>query len=297
MTQTIVALYDDFTHVQQAVQEMVDAGFDRSDISIVANDADGRIQQSGLNPHDPAFADVKPGDGAGFGAIIGTLVGLGVALIPGVGPVLAAGPLAAALMAGIGAAAGAVTGGMVAGLIDMGVTEEDAAYYAEGIRRGGVLVSVSCPDEWANRAEDILNRHHPVDLDNRTTTWRESGWSGFDTQAPMYTRDEIESERTRYRSSSQVPNMSSDAARMDRMESQFGTQTQQQPNRAGAGLGAATGWGAGFAAAGRGVAVEVVFAAGATRFSRASSDSGAATRVLAAATSARGGVPIAASAA
>ncbi|MBK8035482.1 MAG: hypothetical protein IPK17_39470 [Chloroflexi bacterium] len=42
----------------------------------------------------------------------------------------------------------------------MGVDEDDAHIYAEGIRRGGTLVSLTTNDEWAERAETIMNRYH-----------------------------------------------------------------------------------------------------------------------------------------
>ena len=90
MAKTVVALYDNFDTARNAVEALVDAGFTRGDISLVANDASGKYAEY-VNDDD-----VSAGEGAGFGAVVGALVGLGVALIPGVGPVIAAGPLAAA---------------------------------------------------------------------------------------------------------------------------------------------------------------------------------------------------------
>lgn len=180
MAHTVVALYDDFDTARRVVEEMVSAGFDREDISIVANDASGNMSSSikSGGHHD----DVSGGEGAGFGAIVGGLIGLGVALIPGIGPVVAAGPLAAALMAGIGAAAGAATGGIAASLIDLGMSEDEAGYYHEGIRSGGTLVTVSLDDDThIGRAQDIMNRYNPVDVNERygeTSSSMSSGMSG-----------------------------------------------------------------------------------------------------------------------
>jgi hypothetical protein len=196
MTRSIIALYDNFETAQLAVQDLVDAGFDRNDISLVANDASGEMQR--YTTDDYGDDDVKAGEGAGFGAVVGTLVGLGVALIPGVGPVLAAGPLAAALMAGIGAAAGAATGGVVASLVDFGVPEEEAHVYAESLRRGSTLVSINVDESHISRVEEVLNRHRPVDIDRRATTWRESGWQSFDYEAQPYDADTLASERDAY---------------------------------------------------------------------------------------------------
>jgi len=178
MSNSVIALYPDFESARRAVEALVDAGFKRDHISIVANDADQKyaseFKASG-NDDD----DVKSGQGARFGAVVGGLIGLGVALIPGIGPVLAAGPLAAAVMTGIGVAAGAATGGVAAGLIDLGMPEEDAQKYAEGIRQGGTLVTINLDnDEHVARAESIMNRYNPINVNEQDEVVRR------DTVAP-----------------------------------------------------------------------------------------------------------------
>jgi len=193
MSRTVIALYDDFATAQDVVEALVDAGFPRDNISLIANDASG--EYAGYLDDD----DVSAGEGAGFGAVVGGLVGLGVALIPGIGPVLAAGPLAAAAMAGAGAVVGAATGGLVAGLVDLGMSEEEAGHYAEGIRRGGVMVSATVNDAEANRAQEIMNRYHPVNLNERVASWEERGYTGYNASAQPYTMDDIHTERSHYR--------------------------------------------------------------------------------------------------
>jgi hypothetical protein len=196
MARTVTGLYDNFAAAQQAVQDLVDAGFARDNISLVANDAAGTYQNSTTTT---AREDVRGNEGASFGAVTGALVGLGAMLIPGIGPVVAAGPLIAALTgAGIGAAAGAVTGGITASLVNFGFTEETAGYYAEGVRRGGTLVVVHADENRAAMAENILNRHGIVDVTARASDWQSSGWSGFDETRDAYTAEEIEAERQRY---------------------------------------------------------------------------------------------------
>jgi hypothetical protein len=121
------------------------------------------------------------------GGALGLLVGIGALAIPGIGPVLAAGPLAAALStAAVGAGVGAAAGGLIGGLVDMGVPDEDANFYAEGVRRGGTLVSVSAEDSKANRAYDLMQRHGAVDINQRGAEWRKSGWTRFDANAQSY---------------------------------------------------------------------------------------------------------------
>lgn len=199
MAQTVIALYDDFATARRVVEDLVDAGFPRENLSIVANDANNEYATY-LETNGNGDDDVSGGEGAGFGAVVGALVGLGVALIPGIGPVLAAGPLAAAAMAGVGAVAGAATGGVVGSLVDLGVPDEEAGWYAEGIRRGGTLVSATVDESQVNRAQDIMNRHNPIDLENRATTWRETGWTGHDVAAAPLAATEVNTYRETARS-------------------------------------------------------------------------------------------------
>jgi uncharacterized protein (TIGR02271 family) len=217
MTKTVIALYDDFDTGRHAVEALVDAGFDRDDISIVANDVSGRYADNVKRLEDDG--DVSSGEGAGFGAVVGGLVGLGVALIPGIGPVLAAGPLAAAVMAGVGAIAGAATGGVVAGLVDLGVPEEEAETYAESIRRGGALVSVSLDDEaHVARAEEILNRYSPVNIHERGDIYRQSGWSGYDVNAKPYSETELNQFRSSAAPVAPAPSRTINAGNQEKLE-------------------------------------------------------------------------------
>jgi hypothetical protein len=57
------------------------------------------------------------------------------------------------------------------------VPEDEAPYYAEGIRRGGTLVSVETSDTL--HAEDIMNRYGSTNIHERISLWRQAGWKGF----------------------------------------------------------------------------------------------------------------------
>jgi len=57
--------------------------------------------------------------------------------------------------------------------------EEDRYTYAEGLRRGGYLITVSTADANYQRALDILDREGAVDIDQRAQTWRNEGWKGY----------------------------------------------------------------------------------------------------------------------
>ena len=54
--------------------------------------------------------------------------------------------------------------------------DEDRATYAEGLRRGGFLVSVEVDDASYETAHDILDDEGSIDIDERAETWRKEGW-------------------------------------------------------------------------------------------------------------------------
>ncbi len=55
---------------------------------------------------------------------------------------------------------------------------DDRETYAEGLRRGGIMVTAHVDDAKVDDAIDILERHGSVDLNERETTWRHEGWTG-----------------------------------------------------------------------------------------------------------------------
>ena len=127
-----------------------------------------------------------------WGGVAGLLAGLAMITVPGLGPVIAAGPLAVALGA---TGVGAVLGGLLGGLTSLGVPDDHAGLYAEGVRRGGSLVVVKTDSAHEQAASSTLREHSPVDITERSARWKESGWSGYDAKAPAYTYDEALNER------------------------------------------------------------------------------------------------------
>ncbi|MDK1494693.1 hypothetical protein QN219_32790 [Sinorhizobium sp. 7-81] len=195
---TVSALFDDYQDARKAVSELEAVGIPSDDISIVANNAGERYSD------EASGAATGAGTGAGLGAAgggaIGLLTGLGLMAIPGVGPVVAAGWLAStAAGAAAGAVAGGAAGGIIGALTDSGVPEQEAHFYAEGIRRGGTLVSARVDEGRAPQVLAILQKSNWVDPTERRRAYTEEGWARFDGAAAPYTPDEIERERERYR--------------------------------------------------------------------------------------------------
>jgi hypothetical protein len=176
---TLTALYATYGNAESTVRDLEAAGISHNDISIVAN------------------KETHAGAGAGVGA--GLLAGLGMLAIPGVGPVVAAGWLVAtAAGAAVGAGAGAATGGIIGAMTESGVSKDHAHVYAEGVRRGGALVSVKALGDMTGVVRAILDRHHPINPDTRGAAYRKAGWTTFDEKAPPYTAAELKRETTLY---------------------------------------------------------------------------------------------------
>ena len=206
MAKTIVGSFDSFEEAQDVFRDLQSAGFSKEDVSIIANDASRRLSTRGdsLKDAPPSVGDTGSGaaTGAAAGGVLGGAAGLVVGLmglaIPGIGPIVAAGPLAAALA---GAGVGAVAGGLIGGLTSAGVSEDDANYYAEAVRRGGALVTVRADDARADEAARIMRTHGAVDIERRAEQWRETGWKGYDPSAEPYSVEQLERERAAYRDS------------------------------------------------------------------------------------------------
>jgi uncharacterized protein (TIGR02271 family) len=183
---TITVFFERYEEASDAVRKLEAAGVPHRDISLVANNEGNRYSSHATRTYDETSSfDDDVSDGAATGATVGTLAGggagllagLGMLAIPGLGPVVAAGWLVSTL---VGAGAGAALGGLGGALVDAGVDEDDAHAYAEGVRRGGALVTVRSSEADVDRIVDILDDDGVVDLDERQNTWRSEGWSGRD---------------------------------------------------------------------------------------------------------------------
>jgi hypothetical protein len=179
---TVVGLFENYTDADRAVSELNTRGFNRNEISVAARDSALRDRVVGTAGQERAVAE-SAGAGAVGGAVVGglggLLVGLGALAIPGVGPVIAAGTLATALgSTAAGAGIGAAAGGLIGALVGLGIPEDDAHFYAEGVKRGGVLVTVQASDDRATEALNIMRKARAVDVDTQRQTWTESGWAG-----------------------------------------------------------------------------------------------------------------------
>ena len=162
-TEAIAGFYRTVPDGEAARQALLDNGFTNDEVSFVAGDTRGGDLPK-IGPIEEVGAEKEAPTDAWIGGVVGLAAGMVAVIIPGIGPLIAAGPLAGAI-GGLGV--GAATGGVIGLLRDHGVSEEEAQFYAEGVKRGGALVTVhGVSDDRADKARKILREHGAIDTES-----------------------------------------------------------------------------------------------------------------------------------
>lgn len=131
------ALFNDVPAAKRAVSELVQAGFSKEAVSVVASEArretfDAELTVAPAGEHTAEAAAL----GGSLGAILGaTALGLGAAATGGAGLVFL-GPLM------VGVAGGGIAGGFVGAMTTRGLEPEVADFYDQAVGNGQILVSV-----------------------------------------------------------------------------------------------------------------------------------------------------------
>ena len=76
--------------------------------------------------------------------------------------------------------------GFWASLANLFMPDEDRYTYTEGLKRGSFMLSALVPEDLEDAAADILEASEPVDLDERSASWRQEGWTGYGAGSPSY---------------------------------------------------------------------------------------------------------------
>ena len=171
---TIVGLFDDFAQARSAAVELERMGVSHNDISVLANN-ETEAHGSNTAPINQGMGHAVTKDagvGAEIGGVLGLLAGISLFVVPGLGFLAGAGWLAGMLT---GAGIGAVAGGLVGALTHVGVPATDAAYYNEGVRRGGTLIAVRADDAGVSSIAQVLSAHGAVNIEQRAATYRSEG--------------------------------------------------------------------------------------------------------------------------
>ena len=163
MSKAVFCLARDREHASSIVDQLKNAGFPNTDISVLMSDKrDSREFAHEKETKAPEGAVTGAVTGGAVGGVLGWLLGIGALSIPGLGPFIAAGPIMAALS---GTAVGAAAGGITGALIGMGIPEYEAKRYEQNVKEGKVLVSVHADDsEEVHRAKEIFERAGAEDI-------------------------------------------------------------------------------------------------------------------------------------
>jgi hypothetical protein len=148
---------------EEAEHALLYGGFTREEVSFLAGDTAGH-QTPAVGPLEGVGAESEASRDAFIGGAVGLAAGVVAAIVPGLDALTAAGPLAGAIGGmGIGAAAG----GIIGLLRDHGISQEEAQFFAEGVKRGGALVTVHDVDNnRAREARTIMERYGALDTED-----------------------------------------------------------------------------------------------------------------------------------
>lgn len=140
----VSAIFDTHADAERAVNDLRSLGLGERDLSVIAHHKGTTTARTG----DGEVTDEDHRNvlrGVLGGGALGAGLGVAALAIPGVGPLAAAGAIAAAAVpeaVGIGALVGAIAGTLNETLTKHGVSEDDANYYNDRIKDGGVVVTV-----------------------------------------------------------------------------------------------------------------------------------------------------------
>ena len=156
--QTVVGVFDTVDEAQDARDALVDMGFDASEVRVQSNPA-AHTGETLTTTDRTITGTSRNGEDEGFMASIGHFFS------------------------------------NLFGSDD----NEHAGHYSEAVRRGSTVVAVTVAEaDRVEQARSALAAAGAVDIDKRTESWREDGYSGFDPSAQPYHPDQIAAERSRY---------------------------------------------------------------------------------------------------
>lgn len=145
----LIGMFKDKDHAESAYAELRKRNYSVEEINVMMSSTTRDkyfVNKGNSEMGNKALEGTGVGSAIGgvVGAIAGALAAVGTSiLIPGLGLVIA-GPIAAALA---GAGAGGITGGLIGALVGMGIPEERAKIYREGIQNGEIVISVKPHNE------------------------------------------------------------------------------------------------------------------------------------------------------
>jgi len=153
-TRAVTAMFDSRSDAEDAINALMEAGFSREDVRLV--------------PGSEKDSDVAGSASSATGYTGSSYTGSG-----------SMGSSSSGLRSDSSYRGHEEGRGFWESLSDFFFPEEDRYSYAEGLRRGGCLVTVNTTEANHDQAVDILDDEGTIDIDEREDQWRSQGWSGY----------------------------------------------------------------------------------------------------------------------
>lgn len=166
-----VGLFNHYENVEWAIEVLEHYGIDDDHISVIALDKD-MIEPKLAPSADAVIGDIPDANLAGLLNGPSTFA----FVVAGVGPLLAMGSLAVKLFTTLDAIMAADAGGFSATLVDSGFSEEEAEFYVESVKQGGILVFVETGLKDELRIKAILRCAGAVYMNTPRQIWQSDGW-------------------------------------------------------------------------------------------------------------------------
>ncbi|HXA28097.1 MAG TPA: general stress protein [Candidatus Angelobacter sp.] len=157
---SVVGVYDDMAQAEKAIQQLIDAGLARGNVSVIGQGLQSEARVNGfVTTGDVAKTGAKVG--AWVGGIFGLLTGVAVLFVPGVGPIVALGPLAGAAL---GAAETATFTGIVGAIFGHFLAKQHIPKFEAHLRAGRYLLVVHGSNDEVARARQIMQSTGAKDI-------------------------------------------------------------------------------------------------------------------------------------
>jgi hypothetical protein len=148
----VVGIFATIDEAQRAVNELLQAGFQKRQISVVCSDQEKEAHFREFERQEPAgfYTGRAVTGGALAGAVLGVLFALLVLMFAGQVEGLIAGLLLVPF--------GVVAGGFVGAMMTQGVEKEIANFYDQGVTPGNILVAAEDHSERADKTLPLAER-------------------------------------------------------------------------------------------------------------------------------------------
>ena len=170
MAKAIAGFFRTQAEGEKARAALYQAGFTQEQVNYLAGNVPEADTPKIGPPVRESGSDSEAGQDAFVGAMVGLAAGVVALAIPGLGALVAAGPIAGAIG---GLTAGAAVGGLYGILKDHGISQEEAEFYEEGVRRGGALIVVHGVDKDAEKAaRKTMDDAGAIQVEDLAEEWR-----------------------------------------------------------------------------------------------------------------------------